>query len=510
MKKNNDEGLQEAVYLLIKSGYHLDQEAFELLKEISQDIDVEELRALTKKVIKKIGMSAQKPLFINRKFLEGVLLTDIYKTKEKKEKTSKKVIFKYAKDVEPEIDVISDPTKLIGSTGSLSDYIEYFRDRFHKLTSLLCQRMDIKDTISVKEAKAVLTGSEVKFICMIAEKRETKRGVFLTVEDLESEVVVFFPSDNIELVEKARRLIADLVVCIQAIKGSNDLFIAKDVFLPDLPLRKPNTAPLPIYAIFVSDLHIGSKMFMKKEFNRFIEWLNGRIGSRNLVEISGHVKYIVIAGDIVDGVGIYPQQFDELEIKDIFDQYKMAAELLEKIPEHIEIIIIPGNHDAVRRALPQPALRNEYTEPLEGDDRIHLLGNPSVISLHGVNVLVYHGRSLDDVISLLPRMSFEEPENAMKFLLQCRHLSPVYGERTPISPERTDLLVIDKVPDIFHAGHVHRFGFTIYRGSLILNSGAWQEQTEYQKEMGHTPTPGIVPIINLQNLRVISLNFTIL
>ena len=187
---------------------------------------------------------------------------------------------------------------------------------------------------------------------------------------------------------------------------------------------------------------------------------------------------------------------------------KAAAELIEQTPDHIEIIIVPGNHDATRRALPQPTIKAEYTEPLQEIGRVHLLGNPSTILLHGVRILLYHGRSLDDVISLLPNMSFQEPDKAMRFLLQSRHLAPAYGERTPISPEKKDFLVIENVPDIFHAGHVHMFGYSNYRGTLIVNSGAWQWQTEYQREMGHTPNPGIVPVVNLQSLEVIPIDFT--
>jgi DNA polymerase II small subunit len=96
----------------------------------------------------------------------------------------------------------------------------------------------------------------------------------------------------------------------------------------------------------------------------------------------------------------------------------------------------------------------------------------------------------------------------MKLLLQCRHLAPIYGQRTPIAAEPRDFLVIDRVPDIFHAGHVHVQAHEKYRGVLIVNSGAWQKQTEYQSKMGLEPTPGIIPVVNLQTLQVMTLNFT--
>ena len=77
-------------------------------------------------------------------------------------------------------------------------------------------------------------------------------------------------------------------------------------------------------------------------------------------EIAGKVKYLLIAGDIVDGVGVYPGQAKELSIRDVHKQYNFAAKYLEKIPNYIEIVISPGNHDASRKALPQPAIPEGY------------------------------------------------------------------------------------------------------------------------------------------------------
>jgi DNA polymerase II small subunit len=96
----------------------------------------------------------------------------------------------------------------------------------------------------------------------------------------------------------------------------------------------------------------------------------------------------------------------------------------------------------------------------------------------------------------------------MKLLLKARHLAPIYGGRTPIAPEREDHLVIEEVPDIFHAGHVHVVDKDEYRGTLIINSGAWQSQTAFQANMGIEPTPGIVPLVDLSTLTTITKDFT--
>jgi DNA polymerase II small subunit len=215
-------------------------------------------------------------------------------------------------------------------------------------------------------------------------------------------------------------------------------------------------------------------------------------------DVAAHVKYVLIAGDIVDGVGVYPNQAKELLIRDVHRQYKFASKLIRQIPDYIEVVVTPGNHDAARNALPQPAIANKFLETLQENRQIHSLGDPCLVSLHGVEVLMYHGRSLDDIIATVPGLNHEHPERAMRLLLQSRHLAPLYGGKTMLSPENRDFLTIEKVPDIFHAGHIHVLGCCNHRGVLVVNSGGWQEQTEYMQKLGLVPTPGEVPVVNLQ------------
>jgi DNA polymerase II small subunit len=89
----------------------------------------------------------------------------------------------------------------------------------------------------------------------------------------------------------------------------------------------------------------------------------------------------------------------------------------------------------------------------------------------------------------------------MKVLLKARHLAPMYGGRTPIAPESEDMMVISEVPDIFHSGHVHVTDIQNYKGTLVVNSGAWQSQTKFQQTMGIMPTPGIAIMVNLATLQ---------
>ena len=507
------ERLQKAVSFTISSGYQLDKEAFEFLNSIAKTKDP---LYLMEEAVRKIRDLPQKPLFIDRVFLETMKREpcveeekSIQINSRSTSSGSRKTFRPYAKDVEDEVKVILDPTKKICTTGSINEYLEYFQDRFERLKKILRKRMDVKNAVPISVALKAPTKSKVNIIGMIMEKIESKERLFVKIEDLESSATVLV-SHNLDkkIIEKARSLLLDQVICVNGIKGNNDLIIAKDFILPEVPQKIPHKASIPVYAALMSDIHVGSKNFMEKEFNRFLSWLKGEKGNEKLRNIASHTKYLVIAGDIVDGVGIYPGQMEELTITDIYEQYREAAKLLEQVPEYVEIIIIPGNHDAARKALPQPAIPKEYAEPLYEARKMYSLGSPSTVSLHGVEALLFHGRSLDDVAAVAPNVSFDTPDKSMKLLLQGRHLAPIYGERTPIAPEKRDFMVIDRTPDIFHAGHVHVLKCNRYRGTLIVNSGAWQEQTDFQQKMGLVPTPGIVPVVNLQTAMLSTIDFT--
>ncbi len=504
--------LQRAVSFTISSGFQLDKEAFEFLNGVAK---TEDPLYLMEEAVRKIRNLTQKPLFIDRVFLEAMKKPSCaeeeksFSVDSKSTSESRKTFRPYAKDVEDGIKILMDPTKKVCTTGSIKEYLEYFQDRFERLKTILRKRMDVKNAIPISVALKARTKSKINIIGMVTEKIESKERLFIKIEDLEGTATILVsPNLSKEIVEKARSLLLDQVICVNAIKGNNDLIIAKDFILPEIPQKTPHKASIPIYAALMSDLHVGSKKFMEKEFNRCLSWLKGEKGNDKIRNIAGHIKYLVIAGDIVDGIGIYPGQLEELTITDIFEQYRVAAKLLEQVPDHIEIVIIPGNHDSSRKALPQPAIPNDYAEPLNEVHKIHSLGNPSSISLHGVELLLFHGRSLDDIAAVAPSVSFDTPEKSMKLMLQGRHLAPIYGERTPIAPEKRDFMVIDRIPDIFHAGHVHVVKCDNYRGTLIVNSGAWQHQTDFQQKMGLVPTPGILPIVNLQTSRISTLNFT--
>jgi DNA polymerase II small subunit len=133
-----------------------------------------------------------------------------------------------------------------------------------------------------------------------------------------------------------------------------------------------------------------------------------------------------------------------------------------------------------------------------------ITGNPSLVTVEGVNVLMYHGVSLDEVIAELPeaKASYDEPHKAMYQLLKKRHVAPQFGGKTRLAPEATDYLVMETVPDVFHTGHVHKLGWGKYRDVLAVNSGCWQAQTDFQKSVNIDPDVAHAPILDLDTLEM--------
>ena len=159
--------------------------------------------------------------------------------------------------------------------------------------------------------------------------------------------------------------------------------------------------------------------------------------------------------------------------------------------------------------LSQPAIPKIYNSDLWEMENVVMVGNPAVVSLNGVKVMMFHGQSIDDIVKTTPGLSYNKPTNVMKHLLRARHLSPIYGSQTPIAPELEDLLVIENIPDILHVGHVHRAELDMYKGILLVNSGSWQRQTPFQASVGMTPNPGIVIMVNLKTFQVFHQNYNL-
>ncbi len=416
------------------------------------------------------------------------------------------------------IKVLSSYDK-IQSKKAVKNFSDHFLMRYKVMERMLSQRQEMSNLISISRINQKSDRENLSIIGLVAEKQWTKNGnIMITVEDNTGTIKILVSKNKPDLMEIAQTIVHDEVIGVNGVNGNKIIYVNNMIF-PDIPLNKElKKAQEETYAVFLSDLHVGSKEFLKSEFLRFISWLKGDLGNSAQKSVASKIKYIFIIGDLVDGVGIYPGQEDDLYIKDIYEQYEECARCLDMIPKNIQIIICPGNHDAMRIAEPQPALYKDYAKAIWNLQNVVMVSNPSVVNIHasedfpGFDVLLYHGYSFDyyvqEVDTIRNNGGYDRADLLMKFLLQKRHLAPSHKSTLYIPGDKEDALFIRNIPDFFATGHIHKCSVASYRNVTTICGSCWQAKTAFQEKVGHNPEPCKVPVVNLQTRNVKILKFS--
>ncbi len=393
----------------------------------------------------------------------------------------------------------------------VQDFVNYFRGRFSEFKSILQSHSELDNLISI--GKIFGNRHKISIIGIISNKSFTKnRNIILEVEDNTGKLKIIVNKDKKELFEKAENLALDSVIGFKG-SGNEERFFAEEIVYPDSSLPERKFSKVDESVAFVGDLHFGSKRFMEDNFLRFIDYLNGDLGDE---EDSRKIKYLFLVGDLITGIGNYPDQEKDLEIFDLEEQFIGLAGILSKIRKDVKIIISPGNHDGVRLMEPQPALDQKYAWPLYELGNVYMTQNPGHVNIgkregfSGFNVLTYHGFSYpyyaNNIPHLIKKRAMNCPEEIMKYLLKNRHLAPSHTS-TQYFPSEKDGLLISEVPDIFVSAHTHKCGVAYYNNILIVSTSCWEEMTPYQEKFGNTPDHCKVPIFNLKTRKIKILDF---
>ncbi len=419
-----------------------------------------------------------------------------------------------ASEYAPEIKILQDPTGKLYTEGKLKEFISVQQDKFAKLSDILKKRPEATGLLNINMINRLENSTEISFIGMVVEKRQTKsRNYLIQFEDTTGQCTTLVRQKTQDVHRAVDHLLPDHVVIVDGYLSINSdtrsrIILVNDFYFPDSPTTHSVKCPEEDLGIcFISDTHFGSTGWLDKVWHRFVDYLNCRIGTDRQREQAGKIKYLCIAGDLVDGIGVYPNQDKHLTITDIYKQYEASAEYLAAIPDYIKIIISPGDHDAVRKAIPNPAIPKDIAPDLYNQGYL-MMGNPTTVSLHGIKTQMFHGTSLIDINMSIPGMSNEDPFGTMKELLRSRDLAPTYGKKTEIAPVEKNWMVLDTLPDILHTGHLHKNGYGKYHGILAINSGCFQAQTDFMDSLGIIPDFGKPTIVNLKdrlNTKVIDL-----
>ena len=416
-----------------------------------------------------------------------------------------------AVDAPTDITVHYDITGKSTTEGKMNDITACFTDRLTKIREMIVKNSKLprRPTEVARLLREVhrYQGYENKAVAigLVNEPRYTKNGHLMwSLEDETGEMNCLLTKRQGDDRDKFQEqiihagLMPDDVLGVSGTFSQNgDIFYVDDLHFPMKARHEKASSPFGISVAYISDIHLGSKTFLEAQWHKMVRWFHSD-------PLAKTIKYLVLSGDCVDGVGIYPGQDKELLIPDFYAQYSQFAKLIELLPDWVECIMLPGNHDAVRPAEPQPTFEKDIQQDY---NTTTFVGNPCDFSLHGVRHLSYHGKSIDDFVAGLKTVTYAEPVEAMRQMLRRRHLAPQWGGKTPLSPEPEDGLVISEVPDIFVTGHVHGHACVDFKGTTLICSSTWQDQTSYQRMLGFQPKPCMLTIVNLQSHATTSIPF---
>jgi len=410
------------------------------------------------------------------------------------------------------VEVISYPT-FSKKKVEVSDFTNFFRNRLNRMRVILQEHPNLKNLVSINKISGNRQGISV--IGLVSNKSVTKNGnIILELEDQTGIIKVLINQNKKELYKEGEEISLDSVIGISG-SGNKEIIFANEIVFPEAMLPERKKSPVEEYALFIGDFHYGSDLFLHKSFDKFIDYINGKVP--NTPEVS-KIKYLFIVGDLVAGVGIFPEQESFLDIPDVQKQFEGAAALLDKIRKDITIVIIPGNHDCVRLMEPQPIFDKKFAEALYKLENVIVATNPCKVNFAkrdgfpGFDLLMYHGFSffyfIDNVPSLIQANAKNAPEKVMTYLLKNRHLAPSHMS-VQYYPLEEDPFVIDKVPDIFFSGHTHKCGITFHNNILVISGATWEDITPMQERRGNDPDFCKVPILNLKTGAIKILDFEV-
>ncbi len=512
------------IKLFVEKGFLLDKEMLDFLNELEDEQVAQEIinkvafsskkKIITKNLISE-NFDKLKPLFFQLDIEKKRLIEKFFVNISISVEVKRETIVENTSEEKNYVKIISSPIMASQKIG-VKDFVKHFRNRYNFLKNILQLRTNLENLSSIDKINK--NNRNFSIIGIVSSKQTTKnKNIILEVEDLTGMAKVLINQSKKEVFEKAKEILLDDVIGFRC-SGTRDFLFVNDLFYPDSFLRERHRSEKDVYAVFISDSHVGSQNFLEKNFSRFIDWLGGKNCTNKQKEMIDKIKYLFVVGDSIEGVGIYPGQEKFLNIKDIKDQYVKLAEYYRKIPKHISIIQCAGQHDAVRVAEPQPPIGRDFGEALYEFDNLYLVSNPSLVEIEGslnrpgIKVLMYHGASMNSIINEIEELrlsnAHRNPTSAVKHLLLRRHLSPVHGTSVYIPNAEEDSMLIKEVPDIIATGDLHRPDIDNYNGVLMIASSCWQSITPFEEKVGNIPDPCKAVVLNLKTWEIKMIDFS--
>ena len=228
-----------------------------------------------------------------------------------------------ANEVESDIEVHFDITGNSSTEGRISDMQSCFRSRLSQIREMMLSggvlpRRPMRNSEAWRNRRRYNSKDyEITIVGLASDVKWARTGSLMFVlEDETTQIgcVLKPPSDASPLHASLDGLMDDEIVGVSGFFTSGDRdprLIVLDIHKPPLSnhSKAQATHDQAVSAAFLSDVHFGSKTFLQPQWDKMIHWFKNDPLART-------VKYFVLSGDGVDGVGIYPGQERHLTVKD--------------------------------------------------------------------------------------------------------------------------------------------------------------------------------------------------
>jgi len=391
----------------------------------------------------------------------------------------------------------------------VKDFVNHFRSRYEMFKKIF-DSFNLENLTTIK--RLGFDRANYTLIAIVSEKTITKnKNLLIQVEDLTGKSTILVNANKKEVFDKAKDLLLDDIVAFE-VTGSREMLFASNIIFPQASLEEKRKSSFDEYIAVIGDLHVGSTMFLEKNFLKFIKWVNGEEGSAEQRAIAKKVKYLFFMGDNVDGINQRPGQEPFLNINTTLGQYKKVEEFLRLFRPDVQMVMIPGQHDMVWVGEPQQIIPHKYAPGLHDLGNLHLVPNPCIIEIDGgFKILIYHGGSINSLIEEIPGMRIKYGHNSptmiVKEMLKRRHLAPTHGLVDYIPCER-DPMVIDIIPDVVLTGDQHRAEASTFNNILMISGSCFQSITPFEEKVGNNPDPCKIPLFNLKTREIKIMDFS--
>jgi len=201
------------------------------------------------------------------------------------------------------------------------------------------------------------------------------------------------------------------------------------------------------YLAFIGDTHIGSKFSRLDFLHKFYDFI-----------LREGVEYVIHAGDIIDGVGVYPTQTSQLSKFTIDDQ---VEEVINNYPEGVKTYVLGGNHDL-----------KQYQRGL---------------SIHPVKVISQQRKDIEWIGDFYARLRLGKSNVYIDIVHP--NGKPAYAQSYK-TQKYIEKLPSGNKPNILLWGHFHTSLYMSYRNIHAFQVGCFQDANDLTARMGIQPVIG--------------------